>query len=223
MNNNNPFGVTIPTDNDLMDATPIAKREIVEAGIYYAIITGMEFKKSQSGLPMIVVDFNIVLENNQSVVNIKDYWMLASSKPEYKPSIFSKLAGLFECWNVPKEKRSTQYFTWIPAQGEDPASKLIKCINNYASITQTNTSYIAKKMVRLSIDKTANSYTDKTTGVLREGFNNSIVAFIPLESIPTNTSNNNNNVNTDNSYNDKSNNATTNNSNNNDDPFADFN
>ena len=219
-NNNNPFGLVIPTDDDLINAQPQNKREILDEGIYYAFLVGMEFKRSKSNLPMIVVDFNIVQENSQAVVNIKDYWMLASSKPEYKPSIFGKLAGLFACWNVPKENRGIKYFTWIPQQeGEDPAERLMKCIHNYSSVAKTNTSYISKKMVRLSIDKVANTYTDNS-GALQEGFNNSVTAFIPLEDISTTATNiNNNNVVIDNSYSNKNENAT---NNNNDDPFKDF-
>lgn len=179
--NNNPFGVAIPTDDDLMTATTITKREILEAGIYYATISGMEFKISnKSNLPMLAVSFNIINETTNNVISILDHWMLASAS-ESKPSIYYKLAGLFECWSVPKELRGTKYFTWMPSQaGQDPAQKLFECIKNYAKVSPINTSYVSRLMVRLSIDKEENTYTNNQ-GQVVHGFKNSIKVFIPLD------------------------------------------
>lgn len=183
MNNNNPFNVPIPNDDDLMNATASGgKREILENGIYYAIITGMEFKTSKSGLPMIVVDFNVTNADTRSVVNIKDYWMLSSSKPEYKPSIYGKLAGLFECWGVPKELRNTKSFTWQPTENRDPAGRLMECIITYSKTSPINTGYVSKLMVRLNIDKESNTYVNGM-GETMEGFNNRIKAFVPLDNV----------------------------------------
>lgn len=177
--NNNPFGVAIPTDDDLMSATPTTRREILEAGIYYATISAMEFKTSKNNLPMLVITFNIISETTQNVISLNDYWMLASSN-DYKPSIYNKLAGLFECWSVPKELRGTKYFTWVPQAGQDPAQKLFECIKNYAKVSPINTSYVSRLMVRLSIDKEENTYTNNQ-GQVVEGFRNNIKAFIPLD------------------------------------------
>lgn len=181
--NNNPFGVAIPTDDDLMTATAITKREVLEAGIYYATISAMEFKISnKSNLPMLVVSFNIVNEATHNVISILDHWMLASAN-DYKPSIYNKLAGLFECWGVPKELRGVKFFTWVPSQpGQDPAQKLFECIKNYTKVSQVNTSYVSRLMVRLSIDKEANTYTNNQ-GQVVEGFKNSIKVFIPLDGV----------------------------------------
>ena len=184
MNNSNPFGIVIPTDEDLMNARASSgARTILESGVYYATISGMTFKMSKSELPMAVVDYSVIVEETNQPVVLQDYWLLAS-KNEYKPSVYRNLAGLQDCWSVPKEMRTTQYFTWAPSQaGQDPAQKLMSCILNYRDIAKTNTSYVSKLMVRLNIDKIEGTYTDAQTGIVRESINNSIKSFVALDGV----------------------------------------
>ena len=183
-NNNNPFGIYIPNNEDLTNATQ-GGYTLLENGIYYATFDKMDFVVNPtSKLPRIDVSFKIIDETSNKVSTIKDMWMLSSLKAEYKPSIIGKLAGLFICWGVPQELRGIKYFSWVPQGNEDPATRLMQCILNYSKSAKINSSYVSKLMVRVSVEKY--TYLVQVDGKPVEKVGNKIVSFIPLDNVDNN-------------------------------------
>lgn len=169
----NIFGVEVESAVDLSEIKANTGYELLPKGVYDLILNDIKFTNSQNGNPMLVFEYKVLANDKESV--IKDYKLLVGGVSEkgneYDAPILSYLAGIFECWEVPKEFRSIKYFNYAGNEElrEDPSKTLMKSFKQYASVCKNNTQYVSKLMFRGEIDqKPSNKDETKIFNVLKK-------------------------------------------------------
>jgi hypothetical protein len=151
----NSFGVDIEDSLDLSTITP-TENILLPKGIYDVLMEKIDFSYSKSGNPMLKFSYKVLA--NEGAVLINAYVLLVGGISQktnmpYDAPIKQYLAGIFECWQVPKEFRSLKHFNFAGDENYklDPANTLFRSFNQYAKVASVNTQYVSKLMLRAEI------------------------------------------------------------------------